>query len=549
MSTLLNYALTTEPFPLQASPDSGTPNTATLTVVGSNPNPTKPVLLIGISIKLPIGPDASDLTASAPSAPVPPDGWSLSQTKEGEGSVEYVFDSPPGQGTVGASGLAFNFNAVQINDQPGTVEVIVTEATEGNPRTQLSVTKFPNAWGQVSFWANPTYIQSGQATTLYWSGPSGATYTIEYPTPEGDVVNVPGPADPPLSSEGQYPSQTDSPLQLYQMTVFTLTVEETIDKQFYYAQQQVTVTVEEQTLTIKSFGSVPAYVSPNYPVTLSWKTTWASTWKIDPGEIEIPVTEPDSQGEQVQLGYTVNPTETTTYYLVAQDANSNQVSAPCPVTVDPYIVNVTLDYEYPGSTGPDGADGPDAVDDINDYLTGKVAPCGPGKQGHDGLPGPDLNVNISLFQGWLLQVDVMVGPNQTPTSTFHVTPPDSQVTPPAKLTLQSVGGTGGAGGRGGHGAPTQDLPFLNNHCADPGAPGGDGGPGGPAGNIIVNCPSSLKTQAQACLYFAATGGKGGAGGPGGAPGKGMLCQESTQGPSGSAGTNGRDGTVNWIFTD
>lgn len=42
--TLLNYVLTTNPFPLQASPDKGNPLNANLTVVALNPDPETPVV-------------------------------------------------------------------------------------------------------------------------------------------------------------------------------------------------------------------------------------------------------------------------------------------------------------------------------------------------------------------------------------------------------------------------------------------------------------------------------------------------------------------------
>ena len=65
MTTLLRYDLATGPFPLQASPASGHLNIATLTIVAANPNadPEKNTVTVkGISVTLPIGPDAKDLT-------------------------------------------------------------------------------------------------------------------------------------------------------------------------------------------------------------------------------------------------------------------------------------------------------------------------------------------------------------------------------------------------------------------------------------------------------------------------------------------------------
>ena len=64
-TTLLKYSIMTEPFPLQASPEKGTAKTASVTIVASNPSPDNPVTLKSISIILPIGSGATDLSAVA----------------------------------------------------------------------------------------------------------------------------------------------------------------------------------------------------------------------------------------------------------------------------------------------------------------------------------------------------------------------------------------------------------------------------------------------------------------------------------------------------
>ena len=93
----LRYALTTDPFPLEASPATGAPETATLKVVGSNPDPSDPVTVRSVIIAVPVGPDAAQLTDVNPSAPVAPDGWTLTQTRQGENLVEYVFKPQAGR--------------------------------------------------------------------------------------------------------------------------------------------------------------------------------------------------------------------------------------------------------------------------------------------------------------------------------------------------------------------------------------------------------------------------------------------------------------------
>jgi hypothetical protein len=144
-------------------------------------------------------------------------------------------------------------------------------------------------------------------------------------------------------------------------------------------------------------------------------------------------------------------------------------------------------------------------------------------------------VTVSLFDDWLLQVAVAssMGP---PTTLL--------VAPPAQLTLRSVGGAGGAGGTGGAGGDG-----VSGSCGGDGGMGGPGGQAGAGGNIVVNCPASLKTKAQSCLIFESAGGTPGQGGAGGAPGQSSRSGCNPQGGgTGQPGGSGGVGTVTWKFT-
>jgi len=70
--TLLDYVLTTNPFPLQASPDKGSPLNANLTIVASNPDPETPVTVTKVSISIPIGASGSELSIVKPPDPIAP---------------------------------------------------------------------------------------------------------------------------------------------------------------------------------------------------------------------------------------------------------------------------------------------------------------------------------------------------------------------------------------------------------------------------------------------------------------------------------------------
>src|ERR1700722_14102297 len=150
MTTLLLYGLATDPFPLRASPDSGPPDIATLTIVAANPNadPEKNTVTVqGISVTLPIGPAAKDLTNDAASiGPVAPDGWKLSDTKKGDGSIAYVFAPSAGQGVIGKQGLAFVFNNIATNTRDGATRITIKEGSTVDLTQDLFVSKFPNGW-------------------------------------------------------------------------------------------------------------------------------------------------------------------------------------------------------------------------------------------------------------------------------------------------------------------------------------------------------------------------------------------------------------------
>jgi microcystin-dependent protein len=255
--TLLNYALLTEPFPLQASPDSGSTKPAKLTIVASNPNPEAPVTIKKkISITLPIGATARDLTATAPLNTVAPQYWTPpSKPRLGEGVAIYDFTPTAGHKDVTDQGLNFIFNDVAINQQSGSCLIEITEVISDTEdyQTTLSVTKFPYGWGEVTFGVNPANIQAGQDTTLDWAGPARAEYKIEYSIPVKGTVWIPKQGADPLGNEGSYPGKTDPPLTLEVTTTFTLHVWLNLSGRRYHATQQRTVTVIPRPPSIEYF--------------------------------------------------------------------------------------------------------------------------------------------------------------------------------------------------------------------------------------------------------------------------------------------------------
>jgi hypothetical protein len=271
---LLTYACTTDPFPLQASPASGTA-VATVQVVATNATGAA-VALSAMSIQLPLGPAANALTLDPTSiGPVPPTGWTTST--QGPAGV-FLFTPGKDAGTVPVGGsLVFILTGVQVNQAAGTAMVTVAEGSGGCepgecPTTALAVTKFPAGWGNVEFLALTPYLRPGGDASVQWSGPVGATYTLQYFTPATGPVTVPAQGAPPLGASGVYPGTQGPALPLRETTVFTLGVAYTAGGNVYSAQRQATVVVMEPAPTITLFDGELGGTLEAPVLTLTWET-------------------------------------------------------------------------------------------------------------------------------------------------------------------------------------------------------------------------------------------------------------------------------------
>jgi DNA-binding beta-propeller fold protein YncE len=325
---VLTYDVNTVPFPLLASAETGNLNKATFTALATN-GTGGDVVLEGIVVQLPVGSDASTLTLD-PSVigPVAPLGWTLASTQTPPGLVQFVFQPQAGHSVLPkGQSLPFVFNNIEVNRTPGTFAVAITEGS-GNcvppdcPVYPTHITKFPNGWGQVSFWVSPANIPYQGNTTLFWSGPQGATYTIQYMA-NGKVVNIPAQGDPPLGNNGQYPGQGKPALTLETTTVFTMNVAQSIDNQEFHAQQQVTVSVGPPPPPIpkisKFHGSV-AMDRSQLQLTLSWITERADQITIT----GVPGLQPTS-GEMIIRPSTNDPLQSS--YTLEARSGQNKVTS------------------------------------------------------------------------------------------------------------------------------------------------------------------------------------------------------------------------------
>lgn len=297
---LLTYDLTTAPFPLQASAASqgGEPVTASLVLLAQN-NSGSDVQLQGIAIQLPVGTSANDLTEDATSiVPVSPAGWDPPAVNPAQGSMSYVF-TPANEDSITlkqGDSLTFVFNGITVNTVSGIMQIMITEYNSicngaNCPVKEIDLTKFPNGWGEVTFSSPDPNIAPGDPAFLNWSGPAGATYTIEYYTQETGLVNVPAPNENALANQGQYPDAGTNFI-LQRNTTFTLNVSEMVNDVSYNAQIQVQVTVDTPpVLGITSFGSSAQAFGAGETFTLTWVVTDAASCQIsiDGGSGAVPV--------------------------------------------------------------------------------------------------------------------------------------------------------------------------------------------------------------------------------------------------------------------
>jgi microcystin-dependent protein len=345
-ATLLKYSITTEPFPLTVSPETGTAKTAKVTIVASNPDPEDPVTLKKISITLPIGDGGSDLSAVEPPTPIPPKYWKFVSKSLGAGKVIFRFAPEDGHQKIVDQGLDFVCNGIVMNKQPGTctVEVEETNPTDENAES-LHVGKFPHGWGEVYFNVDPANIEVGESTTLNWRGPEKAVYKIEYGNPEtGKIVKIPKQGQDPLGPEGTYPGKGDPPLTLRATTTFTLHVSMSDGR--YKADQQRTVTVLASPAFIEYFRprgcTTSDCVIPSDEVVLEWQFQHVDDWQLSQDWPDFP----HRPAQVIQLtwptrSYLFRPTEKNTRYTLMVKDKFTTLTA---------VVNATLAQPVPVGT-------------------------------------------------------------------------------------------------------------------------------------------------------------------------------------------------------
>jgi len=334
----------TEPFPLQASPKEGKAKFARVTIVASNPEPEEPVTLKKISISLPIGSSGSDLAVEVPPTPAAPGSWEFLSKSEGASRVIFRYGPKAGQGKVGEQGLEFVCNNLQMNREAGTCVVEIEEISSPDDENvaKLEIGKFPHSWGEVHFSVDPANIESGESTTLKWSGPDHAVYRIEYAIP-GKIVKIPKQGQK-LGPDGTYPGDTDPPLTLTQTTIFTLIV--TMESGRYKAEQQRTVTVVWYPASLDYFRprgcTTSDCIVPSDELVLDWDIKHADYWQLFQEWPDFP----QRPARVIELPWptrsvAIRPTEKKTRYTLMVKDRVSTLTA---------VVNATLNQPVPVGT-------------------------------------------------------------------------------------------------------------------------------------------------------------------------------------------------------
>ncbi len=192
---LLAYGITTNPDPIQASPEQGNPAMASIVITVSN-NTSDAIYCNKITFSFPIGDLAQELASSSTGILVsanPSSKWQISMTDSGVFTATPV---TPQDNKITTDGLSFQIYNIQVNKKVGTFTFTVVENTSTDNITftdktnNYNLTKFPYGFYVNNFAASAPMVDDGKPVTLTWSGSDLGSYTILYGTESVDVTDV-----------------------------------------------------------------------------------------------------------------------------------------------------------------------------------------------------------------------------------------------------------------------------------------------------------------------------------------------------------------------
>ncbi len=215
MTTLLTYTINSG----NAVPTPGT--TDFYFNISVENNGFSPVTLQYFQIAIPIGDGENDLTPTGDTASIAykvPTGWVASHSVSAAGDYFNVTFGYSGRGgfliSAGDKPIPFTVEDITVNSSAGTVDCQLIEYTESPTavnQIEISFTKQPTPTS-LSFHASSYVVQAGDEVTVYWSGPTGWTYTITCGDEQLSQTTV---------NEGSYSAKLLTP------TIFTLQLTQT----------------------------------------------------------------------------------------------------------------------------------------------------------------------------------------------------------------------------------------------------------------------------------------------------------------------------------
>ncbi len=245
---LLSYSTSTTPSPLQASPASGDPAIGEIDIVVSN-NSDAPIYCEQITFTLPVGEDAKDLVKAGTEgdihlAATPSEQWMI--VAGGEPGEFIATPCKPEYAKLTEQGLLFQIYNIKVNQQVGTFELAVVEATSTTGRdykprrNTYLLAKFPYGFSFSDLKPSAPVVSDGEAVTLTWNGSENATYLL-----------FPG-ANPPVDVTKVRTWTAPKPPGLHNDTTFVLEASVVIDNEVVHHYLTTTVMVSNPDLLASS---------------------------------------------------------------------------------------------------------------------------------------------------------------------------------------------------------------------------------------------------------------------------------------------------------
>ncbi len=201
--TILDYAVTTNPDPIQASPAQGNSSLTALTIAVANTSLGR-IYCRKLTFSFEIGGDASQLTASADGIMVaasPADKWRFGAIGDGTFPVSPLSSKDQ---LITTDGMVFQIHNIQANPNPGVFMLYIDEESSSDgtnftrKSTSISLGKFPNGFYVRNFAASQPQVNDNQTVDLTWDGSALGAYDIHYGEQTVNVTNRRAWTSPPL---------------------------------------------------------------------------------------------------------------------------------------------------------------------------------------------------------------------------------------------------------------------------------------------------------------------------------------------------------------